>query len=119
MDNEKTRSLIEKYPTIFPANDKFYIECGNGWYDLLDVLCSSIQSHINRIVSSESSQIAVLQIKEKFGGLRFYANGGDEITDAYVYLAERMSYKICEQCGKPGKPSKSGWIKTACEEHTK
>jgi hypothetical protein len=61
--------------------------------------------------------IAVVQVKEKFGGLRFYTeNEDDELSNA-IRKAEDESYTICEQCGAPGKPeslSKGGWIKTRC-----
>jgi hypothetical protein len=56
------------------------------------------------------------QIKEKFGGLRFYMTcGTDEIFDL-VEEAEELSYKICEECGKPGKERDGGWIHTHCDD---
>jgi hypothetical protein len=58
---------------------------------------------------------AVLQVKEKFGTLRFYCPGSDAI-DKYVRLAHRLSVVTCEDCGKPGTSNDSGWIRTQCEE---
>ncbi len=59
------------------------------------------------------------QIKEKFGTLRIYTENID--TTSYTYgvidMAEAMSCKICEKCGKPGKLYMKGWHKTLCEEH--
>lgn len=61
----------------------------------------------------------VLQVKEKFGGLRFYiANGNKEIRDR-ITKAENESYKICEQCGEPGELYVTGWWRTLCEKHAK
>ena len=59
------------------------------------------------------------QIKEKFGGLRFYIGGGsDEIFDR-INAAEDESFKTCETCGEPGQPTtEHGWIRTVCEKHT-
>jgi len=55
------------------------------------------------------------QIKEKFGGLRFYIGAGtDEIFDR-IHKAESESYKICYQCGEPGKERPSGWIMVLCD----
>ncbi len=58
---------------------------------------------------------AVMQVKEKFGTLRFYCSGTDAI-DRYIRLAERLSALTCEDCGKPGKANDSGWIRTQCDD---
>jgi hypothetical protein len=57
------------------------------------------------------------QVKEKFGGLRFYFMSGDEFVQGAVALAERMSYTICEECGEPGKLRSGGWMRTLCDRH--
>lgn len=59
------------------------------------------------------------QIKEKFGGLRFYIGEGSDHVYALIMKAETESLTICEICGKPGRTSGWGthWIKTLCEEH--
>jgi phage FluMu protein Com len=82
------------------------------------------------------------QVKQKFGGLRFYIggrvvldfHGGDKLQSievttrkgAYEALAHRIaeaekeSLKICEECGAPGRPCRPGcdddrgWIETRC-----
>jgi hypothetical protein len=59
----------------------------------------------------------VLQIKEKFGGLRFYTNGSTEAIHQRIVQAENESFKVCERCGKPGVPRLGGWTKTLCDEH--
>lgn len=59
----------------------------------------------------------ILQIKEKFGGLRIYTAGcSDEIFDR-VLEAESQSLKTCMECGKPGSPKGDYWILTLCQEH--
>jgi hypothetical protein len=58
---------------------------------------------------------AVVQVKEKFGTLRFYHPGNDAI-DRYVRLAERLSSVTCEDCGKRGVQNDSGWIRTHCDD---
>ncbi len=59
--------------------------------------------------------IRIDQIKEKFGGLRFYYTGGDDVVDGMASLAESLSYKICEACGTTkGVGQTSGWIYTVC-----
>ena len=61
----------------------------------------------------------ITQIKEKFGGLRFYCEGADDNIYGMIDMAEGMSVRICEVCGKPGKMTKSNtnWIHVACDEH--
>ena len=57
------------------------------------------------------------QVKEKFGGLRFYVNGANEEHYNYISFAENMSYRTCEKCGNPGKLYTNGWHTTLCEKH--
>lgn len=57
------------------------------------------------------------QVKEKFGGLRFYIDGGNDEHYALINFAELLSYNTCEVCGKPGKANRNGWITTRCNEH--
>lgn len=70
-----------------------------------------------RLVHDSVKYIYIIQIKEKFGGLRFYYDGGDREIDGMVRMAESMSYRLCEVCGLPGRPNREGWIRTLCETH--
>ena len=58
-----------------------------------------------------------VQIKEKFGGLRFYTGPATEKHHNYITFAESMSYRTCEVCGASGKTYTNGWHKTLCEIH--
>jgi hypothetical protein len=85
-------------------------------------LCANIQSHTdwwnkNRETRPVIEQVVVEQIKEKFGGLRFYYQGGDDTIQGMVRMAEAWADRSCEECGKPGKSRGGGWIKTLCDEH--
>ncbi len=72
-----------------------------------------------RIVPEACRQVVAVQIKEKFGTLRFYYDGGDEYVSGLVSMAESMSACMCEECGAPGETGGTGWIRTLCEEHRK
>ena len=125
MTPELEKKLVEKYPKIFSVSTldsrmpfpMFGIECGDGWYDLLDTLCGAIQHHLKYNAADGVEQVVVEQIKEKFGTLRFYERGGDAVTSAYISLAEQMSSRICEECGNRGILRGGGWIRSQCDTH--
>jgi hypothetical protein len=58
-----------------------------------------------------------MQIKEKFGGLRFYYDGGDEYISGLVSMAESWAGNTCETCGEKGERRSGGWIRTLCDKH--
>jgi len=70
-----------------------------------------------RVITPKVSQVVVSQVKEKFGTLRFYYDGGDEYIRGAVDLAESMTGATCEECGAPGKVSDKGWIRVRCAAH--
>ena len=86
-----------------------FFECNSGWYLLIKEL---IEDLVELGWDRE-----VCQVKEKFGGLRFYINAGsDEIHDR-ITEAEKASYETCEVTGQPGKLRNDlGWIETLCDE---
>lgn len=61
--------------------------------------------------------IRVVQIKEKFGGLRFYFDGGNEYIRGLVDMAETWAGHTCEKCGEVGYQRGGGWIRTLCDFH--
>jgi hypothetical protein len=69
------------------------------------------------VIPAEVPQVVVEQIKEKFGGLRFYYQGGDEHTSGVVDMAESWAAKSCETCGAFGTRRGGGWIRTLCDVH--
>lgn len=90
-------------------------QCGDGWHQLIDTLCASIQAR----VEASGVEAQATQVKEKFGGLRFYIQGGDDQISGMIDLAEDLSEKICEVCGNPGKKKNvQGWLITRCDAHT-
>jgi hypothetical protein len=60
----------------------------------------------------------VTQVKEKYGSLRFYVNGSNDVYYGMIRMAEELSSCICEKCGKWGAENKAdhGWYVTLCEE---
>ena len=112
------KQMEERFPKIF-AEPYGGFACGEGWWPILEALCGQIQHHIDwkNKQGNVVHQVTVAQIKEKFGGLRFYYSGGDEAIDGMVRMAESWAARSCEECGAPGKSRDGGWIKTLCDHH--
>lgn len=68
-------------------------------------------------VPEACSQVVAVQVKEKFGTLRFYYSGGDDFVSGIEHMAESMTAVTCETCGAPGKSRSGGWIQTLCDAH--
>ena len=118
----KNQELLKKYPEFFDwVKDKdpkapihsiqLGIECGDGWYDLLDSLMESIKGYCS---ANKIPFIQITQIKEKYGGLRFYYNGGNDIIFGMTWFSEDLSLKTCETCGRPGELRPGNWFVTSC-----
>lgn len=137
MNDENNKYLNDKYGDMIRKFEykgeqlPFWFECGDGWLTLIDTLCACIKNELDfakrqldlrrekgQEVPEEEYEVIALkvqQVKEKFGGLRFYVYGGNETTQGMIRLAESMSHKICECCGKPGKLKSEGWWRTMCD----
>ena len=107
-----------RFPKMFSGKYGGFA-CGEGWWPILEKLCSNIQHHIDwkNKQSEVVPQVTVAQIKEKFGGLRFYYDGGDDEISGMVRMAESWADIACEVCGAPGSSGGKGWIKTLCPIH--
>jgi hypothetical protein len=160
------KRLQEKHPRSF-KNVYCSISISEGWYHIIESLCSNIDHHIkwkrdqrarellrNRAIkrgpeavlkfvttkgknpsewdmeraeevmndgivepSKYVKYVEVHQIKEKFGGLRFYYEGGDDQVHGMVRIAESWAAHTCETCGERGKLRHGGWVRTLCDKH--
>lgn len=58
------KKLFDKYPKLFRQKDLpmtqtcmcWGIDTGEGWYDLIDILCSCIQNHVDNEIDHEKSR---------------------------------------------------------------
>lgn len=125
MKKELQDKLYEKYPKIFRQKDLdkkqtamcWGIECGDGWYNLIDQLCTNLQENIDHNShTGKYPQLEAVQVKEKYGGLRFYTMNSSSEQDAVITFAEQLSETICEKCGSTINVTQTkGWIMTRCE----
>jgi hypothetical protein len=126
------KRMEETYPKMF-AEPYGGFAVSMGWWPILEKLCANIQQHTewvnstrerllvkneyNNTIPDECPQVVVAQIKEKFGGLRFYYDGGDDQIHGMVRMAEAWASTACEECGAIGKRRSGGWIRTLCDTH--
>ncbi len=109
--------VAEDYPRVFKAGrPRCGFGVGKGWEVLVRELCQGIEDLL-----PEESDFSVQQVKEKFGGLRFYLSGAPSWYHLTVRGAESSSYQTCETCGKYGSPKTPdgnpyGWWKTVCDD---
>lgn len=93
--------LIEAHPALFyrPTGTsetvQGYPECGQGWRDLLERACVRIEAAL-----AEGGAFTALQIKEKYGTLRFYwrgrlTSGVKAKVEQAIALAEARSESRC------------------------
>jgi len=101
----------------FSPYEGFGIECGSGWYDLLDELCGRIERELNGEELDIRKAFTITQIKEKFGGLRFYVGSATDRIYDIISDYEEKSFKVCEMCGTVGEAYDiRGWISTLCRK---
>lgn len=63
---------------------------------------------------ADARPVAV-QVKEKFGGLRFYMHYSTKEMEALIAIAEEECSKTCEECGVFGVLRSGGWLLTRCD----
>lgn len=118
-NNMTEQDLINKYPRLFRQKDLplthtamcWGIDCGPGWYNLLDNMCKELQ-----YLTDEKGhpQIEFTQIKEKFGTLRVYTSGESDEQFEVIRDYEYLSGYTCEECGEMGEIKGDYWIVTRC-----
>ena len=85
----------------------------------MDIVTEDDLAKAKAKMEKEEARIPVItQVKEKFGGLRFYVYGATDEQYAFIRFAESISYKTCEICGDRAKPDRTmGWVTTRCAKH--
>jgi len=118
------KKLIDRWPTWFNLGGDtrhtmmpLGFEHGDGWFDLLWQLCESLETFVVAAEQETGCPFEVLQVKEKFGGLRFHTNYSNDAISTVIEAAKVESFATCDICGQPGKPRDGSWIQTVCDEH--
>lgn len=99
----------------FPFTKNSAMSFDNGWNQLVYDLCEEIDCLLDSEYMRET--FIVEDIKEKYGGLRYYVSGATNLIYDTIDRYEALSYNTCEVCGKQGKLRDYGWMRTLCDEH--
>jgi hypothetical protein len=112
--------MSEDYYTELGKRRGGYISAPDGWLELVKE-CDELLAHLD-------PDYRIIQIKEKFGGLRYYfatdKTGLDEkVMRTLVQAFEERSGRVCQECGGLNGLGESveirGWYFTLCPVHTK
>jgi len=84
MDKKLELELVKKYPSLYQdynGNMKYTcmcwgFSCGNGWFNIID----NLSKQITDLEKKYNIKVIADQVKEKFGGLRFYYHTYDKPT---------------------------------------
>ena len=134
MKLELQAKLLHCYPKFFrkPGEgclqeeltpfDERGIECGDGWFAIIDRLSRACEVEITMLISQGLDKECwprVAQIKEKLGGLRFYLNGrvSDQLRSQILQAEadDGESFRTCEHCGAAGRLRGGSWMHTCCD----
>lgn len=129
MKKEHVAELLSLGPNLFstdPDDPSPYsqrgFEVSDGWFHLLKDLVTGLEEILASSPDEVRTKIRCSQVKEKFGGLRFYFHGPfSEIQDRagpLVTAAEDSAWKTCQECGSAGDcRSVGGWMSVLCDNH--
>lgn len=129
-EREYNKQLIKQYPFLMPYNvwtdeivkdyDYSYTlldEMPGGWRIAFgEQMCEEIQRALNQRPQVFADTFRITQIKEKFGGLRFYTNWTTPEINEVINKYENISYSTCICCGAPAKWITKGWISPFCDK---
>jgi hypothetical protein len=126
MRNELQQRLVDRWPSWFSIGGDprytsmhFGFQHRDGWFDLLWRLCDRLEPVVAVVERETGRRFEVLQVKEKFGGLRFYVNYQNDLISTLIEASRFESLHICEVCGQPGQLRAGNWIETLCIDHAR
>lgn len=112
MNEKNTQALVAAAPLLYRLygtdtgwSIKYGFDCGDGWFDILLGLSRKIEPELQAMLSAGKRQRDLphaTQVKEKFGGLRFYLDNQSQQWTDWIREAEDAADKTCERCGVPG-----------------
>lgn len=124
------KALCERYPFLIPRNvwtdsivEDYNYEfteldgMPDGWRKAFGIqFMEELREELIKV--NNLNTFRIIQIKEKFGGLRFYINGAPPNSKIYDIIDkyEELSYRTCINCGRPATKISLGWINPFCDK---
>jgi len=145
MTEDNFEKLVKRWPDLFQKSGDFEFSIGDGWFNIVDVLCGFLSHDVEaakrrlkyamenpnakftqpineleaNVVKALENLPVLSQVKEKFGTMRFYVDGGTPEMHNYIAFAETMTSRTCEVCGDRGKSRSGGWVRVLCDTHSR
>lgn len=129
MNKELEDKLFNNYPILYkdksaPETESllcYGFMCGDGWYDILDRLSSELEELNTSNINYINNPIYALEIKVKFGELRFYIKDhtNEPDIDKYISKYTQEANNTCELCGSKANVNiynKKGWLVIRCRD---
>lgn len=111
--------LVERHSVLFAGTRLTPSESSMAWGFAVSDGWFPIVETVSDLIASRCPDAVALQVKQKFGTLRFYLRGGDDWCRGAIYMAEAMSALVCERTGRPGVTiSLSGYVTTIAPDAT-
>jgi hypothetical protein len=96
------QKLIERWPTWFDTGGDIRhtlmprgFTHDDGWFDILWRLCEDLEPLVAQFEQASGGQFEVLQVKEKFGGLRMHVNHANDAIRQRIETAIQESFHTC------------------------
>lgn len=128
---DKNYDLCQRYPFLIPRpmwsngeipedydySRTFLDHMPFGWSIAFgEIMCEEIRDELIRV--NYLDKYRVLQVKEKYGTLRWYDNGApsDSRIHDIIMKWEHISWYVCSRCGeiREMKESTGYWVETIC-----
>jgi hypothetical protein len=103
-----TQQLFERFDHLYrgrhlPLTQNLMslgFQCGDGWFDLIYTLSEQIEHYSH--THPEAAGVMAVQVKQKFGTLRFYVQPNLPEIEALISATAQQSAQTCEVTGQPG-----------------
>ena len=120
----RNKTLCKRYPFLIirdwkdnPIEEEYtYLDdMPIGWRRAFGIqMCEEIRQAL--VKKNRLYTYRIEQVKEKFGGLRWYAYGSTPEIDRIIDKYEDISYHTCVCCGRPATKMSCGWICPYCDK---
>jgi hypothetical protein len=107
MRKELQQKLVERWPRWFNIGGDIRHKAmprgfthDDGWFHILWRLCEDLEPLVAKLEQASGTQFEVLQVKEKFGGLRIHVNHANDAIRQRIEIAIQEFLHTCEVCGQ-------------------